>query len=153
MKGFRATATVLLSMALAATAGHAADPQDSAGDLIAQASQGSMTGAYDPMNPRTNPQPLDPMMPGRPAAPQEGESDVALNPELGNLPDTPGVEETFYLCTACHSAATFTQQRLPRSRWDYLWTWMIEKQGMPEQDPETRQAILSYLERHFSWKE
>lgn len=78
---------------------------------------------------------------------------MALSSEYGNLPDTPGVEETFYLCSACHSVAIIKQQRVPPSRWDYLWSWMIEKQGMPEQDPETKQTILSYLKRHFAWRE
>lgn len=107
---------------------------------LAQASPAPGTG-YDPLAP----QPVDPMLPQ--ASP---EADVALNSELGNLPDTPGVEETFYLCTACHSAAIIKQQRLPPARWDYLWTWMIEEQGMPEQDSETKAAILTYLKRHFS---
>jgi hypothetical protein len=97
-------------------------------------------GGYDPMA-----RPVNPMAPGTSSKP-----DVQLNPELGNLPDTAGAEETFYLCTACHSAAIIRQQRLSDARWDYLWNWMVEKQGMPEQDPETRETVLSYLKRHFS---
>src|SRR3546814_12561898 len=93
------------------------------------------------------------MRPNRPNAPAQEGSDVALNPEYGNLPDTPGVEDTFYLCSACHSLAIIKQQRVPPRRWDYLWNWMIEKQGMPEQDVETKQAILTYLKRHFSGRE
>lgn len=83
---------------------------------------------------------------------QEG-GDVALSSEYGNLPDTPGVEETYFLCSACHSLSIIKQQRLPPSRWDYLWTWMVETQGMPEQEPETKPTILSYLKRHFAWKD
>ncbi len=102
----------------------------------------------------------DPMMrrpgSGAPVAPGAGPKDTAdrdavtLNPELGNLPDTPGAEETYYLCVGCHSLAIVKQQRISDARWDYLWDWMIEEQGMPEQDPETKQVILGYLKRHFS---
>lgn len=72
------------------------------------------------------------------------------NPELEGLPDAPGAEETFYLCSACHSIALVKQQRLSDERWDYLWNWMIKEQGMPEQDEETREAVLDYLKKHFS---
>ena len=93
--------------------------------------------------------PLGPTMPGAPGGPRSGPG-VELDPELGNLPDTPGIEDTFYLCSACHSISIVRQQRIADARWDYLWTWMVEKQGMPEQDPETKERILSYLKRHFS---
>jgi len=91
---------------------------------------------YDPTKPR-GPAPSD-----APAVP--------LNPEFDDLPDTPGVEETFYLCTACHSTAIIKQQQVTDAQWDYLWTWMIETQGMPEVDEETRAIILAYLKQHFS---
>jgi hypothetical protein len=102
-------------------------------------------GGYDPLA-----RPVNPMIPGQQGAPQAGQPEVELNPELGNLPDTPGAEETFYLCSACHSVAIIKQQRISDARWDYLWNWMIETQGMPEQDAETKATILSYLKRHFS---
>lgn len=98
-------------------------------------------GPYDPMA-----RPANPMVPGGPAPGPDAEP----NPDFGNLPDTPGMEDTYYLCSACHSVAIIRQQRLSDARWDYLWTWMIEEQGMPEQDPETKETILSYLKRHFS---
>lgn len=72
------------------------------------------------------------------------------NPELGGLPDAPGAEDTYYLCSACHSIALVKQQRLTDARWDYLWSWMIEEQGMPEPDDETREAILGYLKKYYS---
>lgn len=72
------------------------------------------------------------------------------NPELGGLPDGQGAEETYYLCSACHSIAMVTQQRLTDERWSYLWDWMIREQSMPEQDDETRDTILDYLQTHFS---
>lgn len=129
MKQINAIAAVLFAAAVGA-AGH--------GNLAAQPATG---GGYDPMA-----RPGSPLSPGSPSdAP-----DVELNPELGNLPDTPGAEETFYLCSACHSLAIVKQQRISDARWDYLWNWMVEVQGMPEQDSETKEKVLSYLKRHFS---
>ena len=72
------------------------------------------------------------------------------NPDYGGLPDAAGAEETYYLCSACHSITMVTQQRLSDDRWDYLWDWMVEKQGMPQQDAETRETILDYLKTYFS---
>lgn len=141
MKAPRAFTAALLVTTSVAAAGYAAERQQSTDFRLAQAGQQAVPGGYDPMRP------------SRPAAPTQEGSEAALNPEYGNLPDTPGVEDTFYLCTACHSLAIIKQQRVPPARWDYLWNWMVEKQGMPEQDPETKEAILSYLKRHFSWKE
>lgn len=93
----------------------------------------------DPMAP-------NPMMPGV----TDPSSDVPLNPEFGNLPDTPGVEDTYFLCSACHSVQTFAQQSLTDERWDYLWDWMISDQGMPDYGEEARETILAYLKTHFS---
>lgn len=91
--------------------------------------------------------PLNPMTP----MPEGSEpTSVPLNPEFGNLPDAPGMEDTFYSCTACHSAATFAQQRLTDERWEYLWDWMISDQGMADYGEEAREIILSYLQTHFS---
>lgn len=105
--------------------------------LCAGALLPGLAGAgYDPLKPRGTPEPEA--------------AEVPLNPDYENLPDTPGVEETFYLCTACHSAAIIKQQSISDARWDYLWGWMIEKQGMPEVDEETRGIILDYLKTHFS---
>jgi hypothetical protein len=118
----------------AGAVGAPAGPQDSPLVLA----QSGATSGYDPMRPRggATAEPSEPAPPG--------------NPELGGIPDAPGAEETFYLCSACHSIAMVTQQRLTDQRWDYLWDWMIRVQGMPEQDEETRQAILGYLKTHFS---
>src|SRR5690606_22691065 len=142
MKHLGAIAFAALLAAGIGPDGHAAEGVGGQAVTLAQASPGSGAGGYDPMA-----RPINPMMPGTPSGEDGG---VPLNPELGNLPDTPGAEEPFYLCSACHSVAIIKQQRLSDARWDYLWTWMIEEQGMPEQDPETRETILSYLKRHFS---
>lgn len=89
----------------------------------------------------------DPMAPRRGTAPK---TDIPLNPEFGNLPDTPGVEDVYYTCSGCHSLAIIKQQRLTDARWDYTYEWMVEVQKMPEPGEEARQRILDYLKRHFS---
>lgn len=106
---------------------------------------------------------LDPMAPlaGRPAGAVPGDPMSALvarseagategNAELGGLPDGPGAEETYYQCVACHSTDIIRQQRVTDHRWDELWTWMVEQQGMVEPDPETKAVILTYLKSTFS---
>ncbi len=100
--------------------------------------------AYDPMRPAVNP-----LLPG--ASVQSPDApDVELDPELGNLPVGPGAEDTYYQCIACHSTAIIRQQRLTDERWDYLWRWMVEDQGMYEPEEETKDLILTYLKTHFS---
>ena len=95
------------------------------------------------------PSPDDPMAALRAPA-EEAEGQPTANADLGGLPDGPGAEDTFYQCTACHSTEIIKQQRLADARWDYLWNWMIEEQGMYDPDPETKDAILGYLKSHFS---
>lgn len=125
------TALLLLPAALCAT-------------LVSDVSGASAQQTYDPMRP--SPNPLAPVV----SAPESGKSDAVQNPEFGDLPDGEGAEETYYQCIACHSTAIIRQQHLTDARWDYLWTWMVEKQGMIEPDEETRDVILSYLKTHFS---
>ena len=91
---------------------------------------------------------LDPMSALR--AHVQGGEDMAGNPEFDGLPNGPGAEETYYQCVACHSTEIIKQQRITDLRWDELWTWMVEEQGMVEPDEETRQVILSYLKENFS---
>lgn len=79
-----------------------------------------------------------------------GDTAVALNPEFDDLPDTAGVEETYYQCVACHSTAIIKQQKISDARWDYLWDWMVKDQGMVEPDEETKEIVLDYLKEHFS---
>lgn len=69
---------------------------------------------------------------------------------LTDLPAGEGREVTFGLCGACHSMQLVVQQRLPAHRWDELWTWMIQTQGMPDPGPEIQKQILTYLKQHFS---
>lgn len=120
-------------------------------------------GAETPIqNPMLQPNPMMPN-PGRPMSPMsispmqplgglagQPEAGVERDPDFDNLPVGPGMEDTFYSCTGCHSSQTFQQMRLTDARWEYLWGWMIEEQGMPEYDEETRTIVLDYLQQHFS---
>lgn len=93
--------------------------------------------------------PMDPMSALRaPAKAEAGQP--AGNAEFGGLPDGPGVEETYFQCVACHSTEIIKQQRLTDGRWDELWHWMTDSQGMVDPDPETKAIILTYLKTHFS---
>lgn len=114
------------------------------GSVVLCASASVAQEAYDPMRPATNP-----LLPD--ATPQPpGAADVETDPDLDNLPVGPGAEDTYYTCIACHSTAIIRQQSLTDERWDYLWTWMVEEQGMYEPDEETKELILTYLKTHFS---
>ncbi len=95
---------------------------------------------------RPAPNPLAPAA----SAPDSSTPTAAPNPDFGNLPDGEGAEDTYYQCVACHSTAIILQQRLTDARWDYLWTWMVEDQGMFEPDEEEKEVILKYLKTHFS---
>lgn len=71
-------------------------------------------------------------------------------PTLGGLPAGPAQGMTLGLCGMCHSIRLVTQQRLPAYRWDELWDWMIEKQGMPNVGPVVKKQVTDYLKKHFS---
>lgn len=131
---FASAAAVAVLALAAATFGSAAE--EAGGGAWAQETLLAQATGYDPMR-RALPSPDAAERP-------EG------NPELEGLPDAPGAEDTYYLCSGCHSIALVKQQRLSDARWDYLWNWMIEEQGMPEMDDETRDAILGYLKDYFS---
>ena len=66
-----------------------------------------------------------------------------------SFPDGPGRDETFYLCTACHSGALIRQQGMSRERWDESISWMTERHGMPELEGEDRRVVLDYLTQAF----
>lgn len=70
--------------------------------------------------------------------------------EFGVLFDAPGVEATFYACTACHSERIVAQQGLTRDEWDELFEWMVEEQGMAEIEEPERTEILDYLAAHYN---
>jgi cytochrome c len=86
---------------------------------------------------------LETLHEGAPAA-------AAAAPDFGpGWPPGPGQVETGQLCGACHSLAIVRQQRLSRARWERLFDWMVEEQGMAAQPPEQRALMLDYLETHF----
>ena len=126
------------------------------------ASTGPGGGGFNPLapagggyNPLAAAQPGLPGMPGpSPVALQQGAATALpdgtpLNPDFGNLPDTEGVQIVYQQCTWCHSATVFRSQHVTRERWDYLLSWMVTDQGMPEPTPEDRMVMLEYLVRHF----
>lgn len=90
---------------------------------------------------------LDPLTPAVGSAARD-----LFNPQddYWGLPRTTGYEETAAYCTACHSLRIVMQQRQTREGWDYLLTWMSEKQGMAPPHPEDRETILNYLAEHFT---
>ena len=53
-------------------------------------------------------------------------------------------------CTACHSASIVMQQRATPERWQELFIWMEEKQGMAKMPAEDEKLVLEYVGTHFS---
>ena len=73
----------------------------------------------------------------------------ALAQEAEILEPGEGREVTAAICSGCHSLRLVAQQGMSRTRWDDLLDWMVEKQGMPALDPETRTTVLDYLAEHY----
>lgn len=146
-------APAVLTCALFAGWATAQTAPETAPDPAAGAVSTAAPAAPDPMRALIREATLtattDPMTALRAVEKAEGDGPPP-NPEFGGLPDAPGAEETFYQCVACHSTEIIKQQRVTDARWDDLWGWMVEKQGMIEPDPETRDTILAYLKTHFS---
>jgi len=69
--------------------------------------------------------------------------------QFGVLEDADGAAETYAYCTPCHSEMIVTQQRLSRQRWDELFDWMVEEQGMIEIQEPHRTRVLDYLASHY----
>lgn len=86
------------------------------------------------------------------ATTQDAEERARFNPDddYWGLPRSEGVETVAGLCGACHSLAIVMQQRQTEDGWNYLFDWMIEKQGMAKPDPEMRAEIIAYLSREFA---
>ena len=80
-----------------------------------------------------------------PAAAEAAEEEY----EYGILFDAPGVEETYYACSACHSEMIVAQQGLTRDGWIELFEWMVEDQGMSEIEDPDLTIILDYLSKHY----
>jgi hypothetical protein len=79
-----------------------------------------------------------------PAAAQEGPQE-----EPTVLPDGPGRDEVFYLCTGCHSSLLVRNQAMSRARWDETLSWMTDRHGMPTLEGDERALFLDYLTAHF----
>ena len=77
-------------------------------------------------------------------------SDTVEESEYGVLFVADGVDDTYYTCIGCHSERIIAQQGLSRENWDEMLVWMVEEQGMPELDEETRDVILDYLAQHYN---
>lgn len=65
------------------------------------------------------------------------------------LPEAPGRDETFYLCTGCHGTALIRAQGMGRGQWDDSINWMVEKHNMQRPDEATRTLVLDYLSAVF----
>ncbi len=70
--------------------------------------------------------------------------------EFGVLADAPGVETTFYTCTACHSERIIAQQGQDWKGWEGILDWMVEDQGMDALDDADRTEILEYLTKNYN---
>ncbi len=70
--------------------------------------------------------------------------------EFGILKVAPGVEPTYYTCSACHSEMIVAQQGLTRDDWEEMLEWMVEEQGMSEIDEPDLSLILDYLSTHYN---
>ena len=70
--------------------------------------------------------------------------------EFGILFDAPGVEATYYACTACHSEMIVAQQGLTRDEWDEMFACMVEEQNKSEIEGPDRTEILDYLAAHYN---
>jgi hypothetical protein len=85
----------------------------------------------------------------------ESEKTVSDHPQFDpaddyfGLPRIGAFEDVEAYCTACHSLQIVMQQRASKARWDYMLTWMSEKQGMAKMPEDDRQRILDYLSSNF----
>ena len=70
--------------------------------------------------------------------------------EFGILFNAPGVETTYYACSACHSERIVAQQGLNRTGWEEILIWMVEEQGMFELEDAERNEVLDYLTTHYN---
>lgn len=78
------------------------------------------------------------------------DDDQPIEGDFGRLKVAPGVEATFYACTACHSEMIVAQQGLTREGWNETLEWMVDEQGMDEIAEPERTEILDYLATHYN---
>jgi hypothetical protein len=65
------------------------------------------------------------------------------------MPNFPGREDAFNLCSACHSMRVVGRQGMSRQRWDETLIWMTEKHSMPPLEGAERVSVLDYLEKAY----
>lgn len=83
------------------------------------------------------------------AEPVKGDAQE-IEGDFGLLKVAPGVDTTFYACTACHSEMIVAQQGLTREGWDEMLEWMVDEQGMDDIPEPDRTEILDYLATHYN---
>jgi mono/diheme cytochrome c family protein len=74
---------------------------------------------------------------------------AAEQDEWLGMPASKGREETFSICSACHSIRLVIQQGLDRGRWADAIDWMVEEQEMEKLDPYQLKLILDYLAKWY----
>lgn len=62
-----------------------------------------------------------------------------------DLPEGEGREDTFYLCSSCHSFQVVARQGMSAGMWADTFTLMIERHGMFDPGDEEREVIVNYL--------
>lgn len=72
--------------------------------------------------------------------------------DVKEFPNTPGRDDTFYACTACHGFKLITQQGMTREQWDESLTWMSQRHKMPVPSAKERETILTYLATNYAPK-
>jgi len=92
----------------------------------------------------------DPIVFGQEQASAQPQEVVYEEPEFGLLKEAPGVETTYYSCSACHSEMIVAQQGLTRDGWDELIEWMVEEQGMSQLDAPDLTEVLDYLAANYN---
>jgi hypothetical protein len=102
--------------------------------------------------------PAEPLVSAKPAptATARGKSlpkalpaDVRHQDTVESMPPGKGLEETFYLCAACHGTALIKAQGMTRDRWDSTFQYMVDRHGMASPDKADRDLIVDYLAEHF----
>jgi hypothetical protein len=76
---------------------------------------------------------------------QSQPGNLIVGATLNSLPEHDGRNETFAICSACHSMRLVAQQGLNRDGWEETLEWMTEEQGMAELPVDMHNLILDYL--------
>lgn len=107
------------------------------------------TFSDEPLQSGAGPEVEEPVEQTAEAEPTGGDNQP-IEGDFGLLKVAPGVEATFYACTACHSEMIVAQQGLTRDGWDEMLEWMVDEQGMDEIAEPERSEILDYLATHYN---